>query len=83
MLAHYSKSLHHPYFNHLVVLAAYRISKGNAGAGRLSKKNMSVCDHGEGEDGKRETVERATDLQCPQKTLSRVLIHENGDRNIY
>lgn len=38
MLAHYSKSLHHPYFNHLVVLAAYRISKGNAGAGRLSKR---------------------------------------------
>ena len=51
MLAHYSGSLHHPCFNHLIVLAAYRISKGSAGAGRLTmEKNISIRGHGEGED---------------------------------
>lgn len=29
-----------------------------------------VCGYGGGEDGKRKTVEKATSLQCPQKTLN-------------
>lgn len=59
MLAHYSKSLHHPDFRHLVVLAAYRISKGNVGAGRLTTEKI-VPAYGDGnrQDGKKETMGR-------------------------
>lgn len=40
-----------------VVLADYGLSTGNAEAGRLTFENaMSAFGHGEGEDGKRETV---------------------------
>lgn len=63
MLVHCSKSLHHPHFNHLAVLAAHRISKGDAGAGQsTTAKIMSVYGHGEEEDGKGEIAGAATDL---------------------
>lgn len=77
MLVHYSKSLHLPYFKHMVVLEAYRISKENEEAGRLTfEKMMSAYGHGEWEDEKRRTVEIATDLQCSQKTFNRLLLQE-------
>lgn len=76
MLAHYSKSLHHPYFNQMVVLEAYRISKENEKAGALTFEKMSAYGHGEGEDEKRQMLKTATNLQCTQKTLSRLLLHE-------
>lgn len=43
---------------------------------------MSAFGRGEGEDGKRETVQTATDLQGTQKTLNRLLLHENGETYI-
>lgn len=56
MLAHYSKSLHLPYFKHMVVLAAYRISKENYEAGKLTfEKMMSAYGHVECEDEKQQT----------------------------
>lgn len=54
-MAHYSKSLHLPYFKHIVVLSAYKIAKENDEAGRLTfEKMMSVYGHVECEDEKQE-----------------------------
>lgn len=51
--------------------------------GLTIKKIMSTSGHKEGEDGQRETAERATDLQCPQKTVNRVSNNENEEKKMY
>lgn len=79
MLEHCSNPSTTHTVTHLGALAAHGISKGNAGAGRWTiEKIMSAYGHGEGKDGKRETVGKATNLWGRQKTLSRVFIHGNG-----
>lgn len=46
------------------------------------EKTKSAYGHGEGADGKRKPIGKATNLWGPGKTPSRVLIHGNREKNI-